>query len=176
MFLHNIIMSSIRTSTPTPFASASAPSASASTLTLPIPQAHFIWYCAWLSVPSAIYAYVHPATTHFAPIPAAVFATSLNYWRNPIRNSWRRTLDIAVVSTGLSHHMYYALTRQGIEPSTTRTTYLGLIGVSAISYIVSEYYSRRYCPPPPAVTGRKPMRMRVSTSSQILRMLSCITA
>jgi hypothetical protein len=23
------------------------------TLTLPLPQAHFIWYCAWLSLPSA---------------------------------------------------------------------------------------------------------------------------
>ena len=42
LFLHNIIMSSIRA------------------LTLPIPQAHFIWYCAWLSIPSAIYAYSHP--------------------------------------------------------------------------------------------------------------------
>ena len=127
-----------------------APTASATPtpadLTLPIPQAHFIWYCAWLSIPSAVYAYVHPATAHFAPIPATVFATSLLYWRNPIRNSWRRKLDIAVVSTGLSHHMYYALTSPGIEPLTTRTTYLGLIGVSAFSYVVSEYYSRRYCP------------------------------
>jgi len=25
-------------------------------LTLPLPNAHFIWYCAWLSVPSTIYA------------------------------------------------------------------------------------------------------------------------
>ena len=126
--------------------SSASASAAPTPLTLPIPQAHFIWYCAWLSLPSAVYAYAHPATAHFAPIPAAVFATSLIYWRNPIRNSWRRKLDIAVVSTGLSHHMYYAVTSPGIEPSTTRTTYLGLIGVSAISYIVSEYYSRRYCP------------------------------
>lgn len=118
-------------------------------LTLPIPQAHFIWYCAWLSLPSAIYAYTHPATAHFAPIPAAVFATSLLYWRNPIRNSWRRKLDIAVVSTGLSHHMYYAV----YNPARTHTpdtthNYLALIGMSMTSYVVSQYYSyhRLYWP------------------------------
>ena len=115
------------------------------TLTLPLPNAHFIWYCAWLSIPSAIYAYTHPATVHFAMVPAAVFATSLLYWRNPIRDSWRRKLDIAVVSAGLAHHMYYALTSPGIQPSTTRTTYLALIGVSAMSYIVSECYSCGHC-------------------------------
>lgn len=110
-------------------------------LTLPIPQAHFIWYCAWLAIPSAVYAYAHPATTHFAPIPAAVFATSLLYWRNPIRNSWRRKLDIAVVSTGLSHHMYYAVYNPARThtPATTHN-YLALIGMSMTSYIVSQYY------------------------------------
>ena len=115
------------------------------TLTLPLPNAHFIWYCAWLSIPSAIYAYAHPVTAHFAMVPASVFVTSLLYWRNPIRDSWRRKLDIAVVSVGLAHHMYYALTSPGIQPSTTRTTYLALIGVSAMSYIVSDSYSRGHC-------------------------------
>jgi hypothetical protein len=121
LFLHNIIMSSIRA------------------LTLPIPQAHFIWYCAWLSIPSAIYAYSHPTTTHFAPIPAAVFATSLLYWRNPLRDSWRRKLDIIVVSAGLTHHMYYAL----YHPTPHTPTYLALIGVSMMSYTISQYYSDR---------------------------------
>lgn len=117
-------------------------------LTLPIPNAHFIWYCAWLSIPSAIYAYTHPATTHFAVVPAAVFTTSLLYWRDPIRDSWRRKLDIVVVSAGLSHHMYYALTSPINDPYTKRH-YLTLIGLSAISYIASNYYSRdppRYWP------------------------------
>ena len=30
-----------------------------SSLTLPLPTAHFIWYCAWLSVPSTICALTH---------------------------------------------------------------------------------------------------------------------
>ena len=44
-------------------------------LALPFPNAHFIWYCAWFSIPSAIYAYSHPASTHLAIIPASVWAT-----------------------------------------------------------------------------------------------------
>jgi hypothetical protein len=122
-------MSSIRASpSPTP-------------LTLPLPQAHFIWYYAWLAIPSAVYAYAHPATTHFAPIPAAVFATSLLYWRNPLRDSWRRTLDMAVVSAGLSHHMYYAVYNPvRTHTPTTTHTYLALIGMSLTSYVVSQYY------------------------------------
>jgi hypothetical protein len=138
-------MSSIRASDS---ASTPAPTPAPTPLTLPIPQAHFIWYCAWLSIPSAIYAYTHPATAHFAPIHASVFATSLLYWRNPIRNSWRRKLDIAVVSTGLSHHMYYALTSPGMHTPATTHNYLALIGMSMTSYIVSQYYSyhRLYWP------------------------------
>ena len=78
------------------------------TLALPLPHAHFIWYCAWFSLPSAIYAYSRPESAHLAVVPAAVFTTSLIYWRNPIRNSWRRTLDIAVVFSGMTYQTYYA--------------------------------------------------------------------
>jgi hypothetical protein len=111
-------------------------------LTLPIAQAHFIWYCAWLSVPSAVYAYTHSTTAHFAPIPAAVFATSLLYWRNPIRDSWRRTLDIAVVSTGLTYQSYYAYSSDAI-PNSTKQIYSTLIGISAMCYASSEYLMTR---------------------------------
>ena len=105
-------------------------------LTLPIPQAHFIWYCAWLAIPSAVYAYAHPATTHFARIPAAVFATSLLYWRNPLRDSWRRTLDMAVVSTGVSYNSYYAY--QYTSPLQFQY-YAVLIAASLGCYITSNY-------------------------------------
>lgn len=108
-------------------------------LILPLPNAYFIWYFAWLSVPSALYAYIHPATTYFAPIPAAVWATSLLYWRNPIHDSWRRNLDIIVVSTGITHHICYSITTPGIGPFITRT-YLSLIGISLLFYVVSQYY------------------------------------
>ena len=55
--------------------------------TLPLPNAHFIWYNAWLSIPSAIYAYSRPESAYLAVVPASVCATSLLYWRNPVSNS-----------------------------------------------------------------------------------------
>ena len=109
-------------------------------LALPLPNAHFIWYCAWLSLPSAIYAYSHPASTHLAIVPASVWATSLLYWRNPVRDSWRRTLDMAVVFTGLSYNTYYA-----VRDASPRhfSVYAALIGTSAACYGVSNYLMTR---------------------------------
>jgi len=104
-------------------------------LSLPLPNAYFIWYCAWLSIPSAIYAYNHPATAHYTTVPASVWATSLNYWRNPLRDSWRRTLDIAVVFSGASYQSYYAFQTTS---SSTFTAYSILNAVSAASYITSN--------------------------------------
>ena len=112
-------------------------------LTLPLPNAHFIWYCAWLSVPSAVYAYVRPATTHFAPIPAAVFATSLLYWRNPLRDSWRRTLDMAVVFHGITYNTYYAFRTIRNASPTQFSAYVALIGTSVACYGVSHYLLTR---------------------------------
>ena len=40
------------------------------TLALPIPNAEFIWYCAWTSLISAIYAFSKHETAHFTVVPA----------------------------------------------------------------------------------------------------------
>ena len=110
-------------------------------LTLPLPHAHFIWYCAWFSLPSAIYAYSHSETAHFAIVPAAVFTTSLIYWRNPVRNSWRRTLDIAVVFSGMTYQTYYAYAHT--QTHTHTHIYTALIGASTVCYTISNYLMTR---------------------------------
>ena len=111
------------------------------TLALPFPNAHFIWYCAWFSIPSAVYAYSHhPASTHLAIVPASVWATSLLYWRDPVRDSWRRTLDMAVVFTGLTYNTYYAFRHAS---PTHFAVYTALIGTSAVCYSVSGYLMTR---------------------------------
>ena len=112
-------------------------------LSLPLPNAHFIWYCAWLSIPSAIYAATADveATTRLAIVPSSVFATSLLYWRNPIRNSWRRTLDIVIVFSGATYQTYYAF--RHIRNTYTMTTYSALIGCSAACYGLSQYFMGR---------------------------------
>ena len=112
----------------------------APTLALPLPNAHFIWYCAWLAVPSAIYAYSHPASTHLAIVPASVWATSLLYWQHPLLDSWRRTLDMAAVFTGLSYNTYYAVRHAS---PTHFAVYTALIGTSAACYGISGYLMTR---------------------------------
>lgn len=116
-------------------------------MTLPIPQSYFIWYCAWLSLPSAIYAYTRfvttdatlPTTSHLAIIPASVFVTSLLYWRKPLRNSWRRKLDIATVILGFSYQTHYALKNIHYNSSAI-VAYTTLIGCSAGLYFLSNYF------------------------------------
>jgi len=110
-------------------------------LTLPLPNAHFIWYCAWLSIPSAIYAATRPTNTRYlAVIPASVWATSLNYWRFPLRNSWQRTLDIAVVFAGVHTQTYYAF--RYASPACF-TAYSFLNAVCVLSYITSYTLMKR---------------------------------
>jgi hypothetical protein len=112
-------------------------------LALPFPQANFIWYCAWLAVPSAIYAYSHAASTHLAIIPASVWATSLLYWRNPLLDSWRRTLDMAAVFTGLTYNTYYAARTISHASPRHFGVYVALIGTSAACYGASVYLMTR---------------------------------
>jgi hypothetical protein len=108
--------------------------------THPHPNAPFIRYCAWLANPSAIYPNYHPASTHLAIVPASVWATSLLYWRDPVRDSWRRTLDMTVVFAGLSYNTYYAFRHAS---PTHFGVYAALIGASAACYSVSNYLMTR---------------------------------
>ena len=115
-------------------------------LTLPLPQASFIWYCAWFSIPSAIYAYSHhPASTHLAIVPTSVWATSLHYWRNPLRDSWRRTLDIVTVIFGVSYQSYYAFQTIRHTSPPHFACYTALITASAACYGISTYLMNRGC-------------------------------
>jgi len=111
------------------------------TLALPLPNSHFIWYNAWLSIPSAIYAYSRPESAHLAVVPASVWATSLLYWRNPVSNSWRRTLDMAVVFSGVTYQTYYAFRHIRHTPAIAK--YSALIGCSAALYGLSNYLMTR---------------------------------
>lgn len=107
-------------------------------LTLPIPQAHFIWYCAWSSVPSTIYAITHNSR-HLAIVPATVFTTSLLYWRNPVRGSWYRVLDIATVFLGVTYQSLYAFqTIRITSPNCHFAAYTSLIAASGACYALSN--------------------------------------
>lgn len=66
-------------------------------------HANVIWRAAWLSLVASLHAVVCIQQPRLAIVPACVLFTSLNYWRNPVRDSWRRSIDIATVLIGLGY-------------------------------------------------------------------------
>ena len=113
-------------------------------LVLPKPNANIIWRVAWCSFFTSIYALSHPDTIYFAIIPASVFATSLNYWRDPVRESWRRKTDMMIVYSGISSqslYVYLYLTDKKVIQYNY--LYFYLIFTSFMCYLISEYYLKR---------------------------------
>ena len=106
--------------------------------TLPVPNAYFIWYCTWLSVPSTIYALTHKSH-HLAIVPATVFTTSLLYWRNPVRGSWYRVLDMTAVFLGVTYQSIYAFQTIRITSLNRHfAVYTSLIAASVACYALSN--------------------------------------
>ena len=112
-------------------------------LTLPLPNAHFIWYNAWLSVPSAIYALTRKSH-HLAIVPVTVFTTSLLYWRNPVRDSWYRVLDMTTVFLGVTYQSIYAFqTIRITSPYRHFPAYTSLVAASVGCYALSHTLMNR---------------------------------
>jgi hypothetical protein len=113
-------------------------------LVLPLSNAHFIWYCAWLSLPSAIYAYGNPTTSSIAIVPAAVFTTSLLYWRKPVIGSWYRVLDMLTVLSGVTYQSIYAFqTIRITSPNHHFAAYTAGFMLSAACYVLSNILMSR---------------------------------
>jgi hypothetical protein len=63
-------------------------------------------------------------------ITTIVFSTSINYWRNPIKNSIRRYIDISSVIIGVFYHLYL------IYFYSLSIKYYLMIGIGSILYPV----------------------------------------
>jgi hypothetical protein len=75
-------------------------------------------------------------SSSIATILATVLATmlslsSINYWRNPLVSSIRRTIDMIVAFTAISYHIYLSLS------TTNKILCLGLILLGAMMYPIS---------------------------------------
>jgi hypothetical protein len=99
-----------------------------------IPQSHanIIWRAAWLSLISILHA-TYYSQTSFAVMSAGVTFTSLNYWRNPVRNSWRRYIDIGYVNLGLAYQLVLAY---NMTDSYYRQLYYKCTMTSAMCYVI----------------------------------------
>jgi len=105
-------------------------------LVLSQPNANVIWWAAWLSLGASFHA-LYVNQSGFAIVPAGVLFTSLNYWRNPLRNSWRRSVDIGVVFVGLC---YQSALAYNMPESHHRRTYFNCIAASGACYALGHLF------------------------------------
>ena len=105
-------------------------------LVIPQKHANVIWWAAWLSLGAAWHA-VYIQQPGFGIVPTCVLCTSLNYWRNPVRTSWSRTVDIGGVWGSLCYQnaiAYYMKHQQ------YQRVYFGCIAVSGACYVLGHFF------------------------------------
>jgi cation transport ATPase len=97
-------------------------------------DANVIWWAAWFSLAASMHA-VHIQQSELAIVPACVLFTSLNYWRNPLRNSWRRSIDIGTVLIGCAYNSALAYS---MTDSHHRRTYFNCVAASSLFYTMGH--------------------------------------
>jgi hypothetical protein len=100
-------------------------------------HANIIWWAAWMSLGASVHA-VYIKQSGFAVVPACVLGTSLNYWRNPVRKSLRRTADMSTVLIGLCYQT--ALAYNMNNNSIYRRTYFNCIFVSGLCFMMGHLF------------------------------------
>lgn len=94
-------------------------------------HAKYLLTVSTLSLFSGIYAFAQ-GLTHLSIVPLGVWATSVNYWRNPMYG-WRRNLDLTFVPVALTYQLY----RSRNLPHFT--DYCIMSGVACACYPVGWY-------------------------------------
>lgn len=105
-------------------------------LVLPLAHGWTIWYISLIHFFTSLYALVnqHYVLSFFG---FGSLGTSVNYWRYPLRNSWRRYFDICFVQLTFYFHLYYALMM------TTGNAYIFFTGSGIICYGISNYFTNK---------------------------------
>ena len=101
-------------------------------------QYNRIYKVSYLSLGSSIYAIYNGYYT-LSLVPAGVFLTSINYWRNPV-DSWRRKVDMGNVLLSLSYQLYIAYKAQYRAPFYTTTLIAGSMYPLALYYSSKKLY------------------------------------
>ncbi len=132
---------------------------------MPPDQAAFLYRTSFMTFLSALVAVIN-GHHYLALGPAGVFFTSINYWRYPVRDSWRRYFDIVYVVCSVSFHYYKAIV---IEAERLHL-YLFLKTLSLLLYPCS-WYVRCRCPSLNACFCRQYLRAKNLWLSTLLHML-----
>ena len=114
-------------------------------LVIPQKHANVIWWAAWLSLGAAWHA-VYIQQPGFGIVPTCVLCTSLNYWRNPVRTSWSRTVDIGVVWGSLCYQNAIALYETPTIPARLFRVYCGIRRVLCLgTFFYGAKHAARFC-------------------------------
>lgn len=101
-------------------------------------QYNYLWKTSWLFLGSTCYAIFYQTHNYeFIITPGSIFLTSINYWKNPIHDSWERNLDVLCVFVSISYNIIRSI---GATYANVFYIYLAL-GFS--SYLLSNYNHRR---------------------------------
>lgn len=86
---------------------------------------HVCWLQVLVTIPTALLYGRHD----LAAATCAVFATSMNYWRHPLYDSWRRCIDMGTVAIALGYHVWCAAS------SSRWFLFYALWGVATLLYL-----------------------------------------
>jgi hypothetical protein len=99
-------------------------------------QYWILWRTSFLCLITCFYA-IYKGFTDLAILPAAIFLTSINYWRHP-DYSWRRYLDITVVFSSIFYLTYWA-TKHAV---TTRYYYYACLFIGLCFFMTGIFYKK----------------------------------
>ena len=105
-------------------------------LVLPLAHGWTIWYFSYLHLFTSYYAFYNQYYV-LCFFGLGSLGTSLNYWKYPLHDSWRRYFDIAFIQLTFYVHMYYAfLISSGYG-------YMFFTGTGIICYGISNSYTKK---------------------------------
>lgn len=99
-------------------------------------QYNYLWKTSWLFLVTTCYAAGRP-NYEFVFWPGSIFLTSINYWKNPVHDSWERKLDITCVFVSISYNIIRSIGAEYANP------FYGYLLVGFSSYLLSNYNHRQ---------------------------------
>jgi len=105
-------------------------------LVLPLVHGWSIWYFSYLHFFTSMYALINQYYI-LSLFGFGSMGSSLNYWKYPLHDSWRRYFDIIFIQLSFYVHTYYAF------QSSNLYGYIFFSCSGIISYGTSNYYIRK---------------------------------
>ena len=106
----------------------------------------YIFYTALFIHPTHIYCGFLLGMNLCAIMGVTLYATSLNYWRNPVMSSYRRTVDTIVAKSSIAYHIYLSVyTTNRFLTTLPFLTGSGLYLVSFYLYKKKNVKSAAFC-------------------------------